>query len=104
MRENPACGDFGAAGGPLGLNIRGGPCHAKTDTRPDYGADFSVGDGGRAVMFPVNGATHTAEVSSGRTAVSIAGQKAERAALKPGMDCEITYPGDKQEAASITCK
>lgn len=63
-----------------------------------------VTNGGRAVIFLVNGEQHSAEVSSGRTAVSIAGQKADRAALKPGMSCEISYPGDKQEAATIACE
>lgn len=75
------------------------------DKLPSVSAKLTeVGNGGRAVMFPVGSETHTAEISSGRTAVSIAGQKAERAALKAGMDCEISYPGDKQEAAAITCK
>ena len=63
-----------------------------------------VGNGGRAVTFKVNGQEQTAEISSGRTAITIAGQKADRAALKPGMNCDISYPGDKQEAMAITCQ
>jgi hypothetical protein len=63
-----------------------------------------VSNGGRAVSFTVNGEPQGAEVSSGRTAVTIGGQKAERGALKAGMTCEISYPGDKQEAAAIACQ
>ena len=63
-----------------------------------------VASGGRAVVFVVNGEQQSAEISSGRTTITIAGEKAERAALKPGMTCDISYPGDKQEAAAIACR
>jgi tripartite-type tricarboxylate transporter receptor subunit TctC len=63
----------------------------------------AVGEGGRSIQFEVEGREQNAEVSSSRTQVSIAGQKVERKALKAGLTCEVAYPGDKQEAASITC-
>ena len=63
-----------------------------------------VGDGGRNVMFVVDGKEHTAEISSSRTQISVAGNKAERKDLKPGLACEISYLGDKQEASTIACK
>lgn len=63
-----------------------------------------VSNGGRTVMFLVGSESHTAEVSSGRTAVTIGGKKADRKHLTVGMACEISYPGDKQEAAAIACQ
>jgi hypothetical protein len=63
-----------------------------------------VGDGGRSVQFEVGGKEQTAEVSSSRTQISIAGKKAERKELKAGLVCEVSYPGDKQEASAIACK
>lgn len=63
-----------------------------------------VKDGGRSILFVVDGKEHIAEISSSRTQISIAGQKAERKALKAGLACEVAYPGDKQEASTIVCK
>ena len=63
-----------------------------------------VGDGGRDILFEVEGKEHKAEVSSGRTQITIAGQKAERKDLKPGLACDVSYPGDKLEASTIACK
>lgn len=63
-----------------------------------------VGDGGRNVSFDVSGKEHTAEISSSRTKISIAGNKADRKDLKAGLACEVAYPGDKQEASTIACK
>lgn len=63
-----------------------------------------VGDGGRNVVFDVSGKEHTAEISGSRTQISIAGNKADRKELKPGLACEVAYPGDKQEASNIACK
>ena len=75
------------------------------DKLPSVAAELQdVASGGRAVVFVVNGEQQSAEISSGRTTITIAGEKAERAALKPGMTCDISYPGDKQEAAAIACR
>jgi len=75
------------------------------DKMPSIAAKLAdVSGGGRAVVFMVNGEEQSAEISSGRTAITISGQKADRAALKPGMTCDISYPGNKQEAAAIACQ
>jgi hypothetical protein len=64
----------------------------------------AVKEGGRSIEFEVDGKTQSADVSSSRTHITIAGKKAERKALKAGLVCEVAYPGDKQEATAITCK
>ena len=64
----------------------------------------AVGDGGRDILFNVEGQEHKAEVSSSRTEITIAGKKAERKELKPGLSCEVSYPGDKQQASAIACQ
>jgi sarcosine oxidase gamma subunit len=64
----------------------------------------AVAEGGRSIQFEAEGKEHSAEVSSSRTQITIAGQKAERKALKAGLACEVSYPGDKQEASAIACK
>jgi tripartite-type tricarboxylate transporter receptor subunit TctC len=64
----------------------------------------AVKDGGRSIEFEVDGKAQSADVSSSRTQITIAGKKAERKALKAGLVCEVAYPGDKQEATAITCK
>lgn len=58
--------------------------------------------GGRQVVVLDNEIEQTIEVSSSRTAIVVAGQKAGRDALKAGMNCEIAYSGADAEA--ITCK
>lgn len=63
-----------------------------------------VGNEGRDILFEVDGKEHKADVSSSRTQITIAGKKAERKQLKPGLACEVSYPGDKQQATAIVCK
>lgn len=63
-----------------------------------------IGAGGRDILFEVDGKEHKAEVSSSRTQISIAGKKVERKDLKAGLVCEVSYPGDKQEASTIQCQ
>lgn len=63
-----------------------------------------VENGGRSILFMVDGKEQSADVSSSRTQITIAGQKADRKALKAGLVCEVSYPGDKQEASAIACK
>ncbi len=63
----------------------------------------AVGNGGRDISFVVDGKEQTADVSGSRTQVTIAGKKAERKDLKAGLSCEVSYPGDKQEATAIDC-
>lgn len=63
-----------------------------------------VNNGGREIVFDVKGKKQSADVSGSRTKVMIAGKKANRKELKPGLKCKVSYPGDKQEASSITCQ
>lgn len=64
----------------------------------------AVGNGGREIEFTVEGKTRKLGVSSSRTKVSIAGQKANRADLKAGMNCAVEFTGDAKEANGIACK
>lgn len=64
----------------------------------------AVGEGGRDILFDADGQEHKADVSNSRTEVMIAGKKVDRKDLKPGLSCEVSYPGDKQEATIVTCK
>lgn len=51
-----------------------------------------------------DGKSFKAKLSGSRTAVTIAGQKGDRAALKAGMNCTIDAPKDGEEAKSVSCK
>src|SRR5581483_10118026 len=64
----------------------------------------AVGDGGRDISFSANGKDTKIDVSSSRTHVTIKGQKAARADLKPGMDCSIEYLEGAKEANGIACE
>lgn len=63
----------------------------------------AVGNGGREIEFSIDGAVKKLDVSSSRTNVTIAGQKAPRDQLKPGMECSIEFMGDAKEANGIRC-
>lgn len=63
-----------------------------------------VQGGGRVLVFDVKGKASNTKVSGSRTAITIAGNKGKRGDLKPGMTCEIAYPGSGGEAKSIACK
>jgi len=58
---------------------------------------------GAAIVFNVKGQEVTASVSGSRTKVVIAGQQANRGALRPAMTCEIEYAGPGGEARTIVC-
>ncbi len=64
----------------------------------------AVANGGRSVEFPLKGNSQKLDVSSSRTKVTIAGQKAARADLKAGMDCTIEFMDGSSEANGITCQ
>ncbi|MDX1483258.1 MAG: extracellular solute-binding protein [Alphaproteobacteria bacterium] len=64
----------------------------------------AVKRGGRRLSFKVGGETHTVKVSGSRTKITVAGVDATRRAVKKGMSCDITYPGNKEEAKKIDCK
>jgi iron(III) transport system substrate-binding protein len=63
-----------------------------------------VGKKGRDVTFSVKGKAQKAKVSGSRTGIEIDGVDGQRAELKPGMTCEIAYPGNNEEAVKIECK
>ncbi len=64
----------------------------------------AVGEAGREIEFTIDGNARKMGVSSSRTKVSIAGQKAERGDLKPGMSCAVEFMGDAKEANGVACK
>ncbi|MBT7527161.1 MAG: hypothetical protein HN658_07695 [Rhodospirillales bacterium] len=64
----------------------------------------AVKRGGRFLFFKVKGgATHKAKVSSSRTKIKIAGKKAARKKLKPGLKCDIDYSKNGGEVRSVSC-
>ena len=63
-----------------------------------------VQNGGRVVLFKAAGTDHKGNVSSTNTKITIAGTPAERAALKPGMTCDIAYTADGGEVTTIACQ
>ena len=50
-----------------------------------------------------DGKTFKGEISGSRTTVNIAGQKADRGAVKAGMTCTVVADKDAAEAKTITC-
>jgi len=64
----------------------------------------AVNNEGREIEFPVKGANQKLDVSSSRTNVTIAGQKADRGTLKAGMECAIEYSEGSTQADKITCQ
>jgi len=60
--------------------------------------------GGRRYHFKVGGKEQKVRVSSSRTIVLVNGDRAGRNAVKKGMSCEITYPGNDQTAKEVSCK
>lgn len=63
----------------------------------------AVGSGGRDIEFVDGGNTRKLDVSSSRTNVTIAGQKAARDQLKAGMECSIEVMGESKEANGVKC-
>ena len=59
--------------------------------------------GGRRVSFKADGNKVTVRVSKSKTAITIAGTKAKRSAVKAGMTCKITHKGSRSRAKSIAC-
>ena len=64
----------------------------------------AVNKDGREIEFPLKGANQKLDVSSGRTRISIAGQKAARGDLKSGMNCSIEFIEGAAEASGIACQ
>jgi tripartite-type tricarboxylate transporter receptor subunit TctC len=63
----------------------------------------AVGTGGRDIEFVIDGASKKLDVSSSRTRVTIAGQKAGRDQLKAGMECSIEVMGESKDVDGLTC-
>ncbi len=59
--------------------------------------------GGRRYRFMADGKEVTVRVSSSRTAILVDGKRQGRKAVKMGMRCEVTYPGNDQEAMKVAC-
>lgn len=60
--------------------------------------------GGRRYEFKVDGKKQKVRVSSSRTIITIDGNRTGRKAVKKGMTCTVTYPGNDQTAKSVACK
>jgi iron(III) transport system substrate-binding protein len=60
--------------------------------------------GGRIITFKLKGKDDNARISRRRTQVSLNGKSASRKKLKPGMTCEVTYPGKGGRASAVSCK
>ncbi|HEY4134199.1 MAG TPA: tripartite tricarboxylate transporter substrate-binding protein [Alphaproteobacteria bacterium] len=74
------------------------------DTKTVKAALTDVKDGGKEIVFKAGDATQTATLSGGRSKVTFGGKDGDRAALKAGQTCSITYAGDKTEASLIACE
>jgi len=59
--------------------------------------------GGRKYAFDAGGKAQEVRVSSSRTVITVNGKRQGRKAVKAGMSCEITYPGNGQEAKQVAC-
>ena len=68
------------------------------------GSVSKIENGGRKVTFDLGGGKMAAVgVSGSGTKLTVAGKKANRKALKPGMSCAIVYPAPGSTAKSIAC-
>jgi len=81
----------------------GGPMAAKTVTKVKT-VLTAVKRGGRRLSFKVGGGEHKVKVSGSRTEILIGGKSGSRGKLKVGMDCQISYLGNGNEARKIACK
>jgi len=59
--------------------------------------------GGRRYHFKVDGKEQKVRVSSSQTVITIEGSRSARKAVKKGMTCTITYPGNDQTAKQVSC-
>ena len=65
----------------------------------------AVGNEGRDVSIKTaDGKMFKATISGSRTNVMIGGKKAERGALKTGMECTVDAEKDGAEAKAVDCK
>ncbi len=76
---------------------------AKVEMAVHKGKVTEIGKGGRSIKFMHQGKAVAAKISGSRTAVTLDGKTAKRDAIKPGMTCEVTYPGPGEEAKTVHC-
>lgn len=76
---------------------------AKVNMAVHKGKVTNVGKGGRDLKILHQGQSVEAKISGSRTKVTVNGAPVKRDAIKPGMTCEITYPGPGEEATTIKC-
>jgi hypothetical protein len=82
----------------------GGPVEQATTASKAKTVLTAVNRGGRSLVFKVKGGEHKVKVSRTRTEIKIGGKVSSRGKLKAGMNCEITYLGDGNEARKVSCK
>jgi tripartite-type tricarboxylate transporter receptor subunit TctC len=58
---------------------------------------------GSKIGFMANGEAHESKLSGKATNITVAGKKAKSAALKAGMKCAVTYPGNMGQAKTVAC-
>jgi hypothetical protein len=63
----------------------------------------AVNKGGREIVFVHGGKKIKTSISGSKTAVMVGGKKADRKAIKVGMNCAVTYPGPGQQAQKVDC-
>jgi len=95
---------YGLPGQPLSAEEMARLAAKLVGSKTATSAILKVERGGRVLHFKAGADTHTARVSGSRTKVLIAGKKAKRAAIKPGMTCNIAYAGNGAEASKVACR
>lgn len=86
-----------------GWRRAGGPMASKTIAKVKT-VLTAVKRGGRRLSFKVKGGEQKVKVSGSRTQVMIGGKSSSRGKLKVGMNCEISYLGNGNEARKVSCK
>jgi ABC-type Fe3+ transport system substrate-binding protein len=81
----------------------GGPLVSKTITKVKTKLT-AVEKGGRGLRFKVKGGEHKVKMSGSRSEVTIGGKRSARSKLKAGMECEISYLGNGNEARKVSCQ
>lgn len=77
----------------------------KIDLVEFSGSITEVQSSGRTIVLTgKDGKTFKAAVSSSQTTINIAGNEAQRDALKAGQDCAVKAPAEGQTAITIDCK
>jgi tripartite-type tricarboxylate transporter receptor subunit TctC len=88
------------------IKYKGTVVQAKVDAPAGISGVISEieNDGAKITIKLPDGKTYTTSISGSRTNLQIAGQKGDRKDLKIGQACELSAPGDGQEASAVSCK